>query len=161
MVLVRHDISSFSPIIARPYNLGGKQQNKHNFMQVEVRTLHRMFCPIVYYKNSFRIFFNWEIETCNRYPHLITNSYNVNENNMWLVGIPLENNNHILWTKCTVKSSLREPNWATQINDIVSELSCCPSWSRTFIKNKHFLCALLHTLSTTAITGEYFWPLES
>ena len=40
MVLVRHDISSFSPIIARPYNLGGKQQNKHNYMQVEVRTLH-------------------------------------------------------------------------------------------------------------------------
>ena len=39
------DISSFSPIIARPYNLGGKKQNKHNFMQVEVRTLHRMFCP--------------------------------------------------------------------------------------------------------------------
>ena len=40
----------------------GKQQNGHSFMQVEVRTLHRMFCPIVYYKNPYRTFFTEKLK---------------------------------------------------------------------------------------------------
>ena len=41
MVPQGHDITHHSPTITRPsYNLGGKQQIVHNFMQVEVHTLH-------------------------------------------------------------------------------------------------------------------------
>ena len=37
------------------------------------------FSVIAYYKNPFQIFFNWEIETCDRYLHLITNRCIENE----------------------------------------------------------------------------------
>ena len=37
------------------------------------------FSIIAYYKNPIRIFFNWEIETCDRYLHLITSRCIENE----------------------------------------------------------------------------------
>ena len=68
----------------------GRQHNTHNFMKVEVCILHWMFfCDNVSQKH-FRIFFNWEIDTCRRYAHLITSSYIKKDENMWLMGIPLD-----------------------------------------------------------------------
>ena len=68
----------------------GRQHKTHNFVKVEVRILHWMFfCDNVSQKH-FRIFFNWEIDTCRRYAHLITGSYIKKDENMWLMGIPLD-----------------------------------------------------------------------
>ena len=80
MVLLGQDNSQQSPTITRPLSIWeGKQHNTHNFMKVEVHTLYWMFfCD----SNPFRIFFNWEIETCGWYPHLVTSSYIKNDENM-------------------------------------------------------------------------------
>ena len=50
----------------------------HNFMQVEVH-MHWMFFWDSISQEPFSLFFNSEIVTWHRRPHLITNSYNVSE----------------------------------------------------------------------------------
>ena len=50
----------------------------HNFMQVEVH-MHWMFFWDSISQEPFSLFFNSEIVTWHRCPHLITNSYNVSE----------------------------------------------------------------------------------
>ena len=42
----------------------GRQHNTHNFMQVEVRTLHWIFFRDNVAQKHLRIFFNLEIDTC-------------------------------------------------------------------------------------------------
>ena len=70
MLLLGHDNSQRSPTITRPLTIWeGKQYNSHNF---------RCFSVI---KTLFG-FFNREIETFGRYPHLVASSYIKNDDNM-------------------------------------------------------------------------------
>ena len=65
---------------------GGKQRKRHNFIFIFILNLKSrfIFCIgcltlIVYHKYLFQVFFKLENVTCDRCPHPITNSYNVNE----------------------------------------------------------------------------------
>ena len=88
MVLLSHDTSQRS----RPQLPFGKQNNITRIILCKSRFIPYIGCfsVIIYHKNIFRIFLNWEIDTCVRYPHLITSSYIKNDENKWLMGIPLD-----------------------------------------------------------------------